>query len=144
MTYELFPLRAESRWAQEKVGLTPTKLRRRWSLKHFIPCVLVPFLCSASPQLLWTLSSLCTYPPSCHIPISKVKAGLKTSFVDSWSSQWCFYHITVTKVICTLTFISDYEWKVLYPMKEISVTSDWLYEVYFGWSGPSCPWNSTL
>ena len=52
-------------------------------------------------------------------------------------------HTTEAKGVCTLTFISDYEWKVLHPMKEISVTSDWLYEVYFGWSGPSCPWSIT-
>ena len=52
-------------------------------------------------------------------------------------------HTTEAKGVCTLIFISDYEWKVLHPMKEISVTSDWLYEVYFGWSGPSCPWSIT-
>ena len=119
MTYWLFTLRAESRRAQEEVGLMLAKVWR-WGFKHLTPYALVP----ACAQLFhaffqhWAVCVLMTSFPYCHMPISRVKV----SFVDSWSSQWCFHLITLTESICTLTFISDYVWKVLGPIKETSIT----------------------
>lgn len=124
MIYWLFTLSAEGRWAQEKVGSMLAKLQRRWSLKHLIPFVFVP-TCAPLLYTFFGHSAACvliTRFPSCHIPISKVKASLKASFADSWSSHWLFLSYHTDWGICSLTFISACVWKILCPSKEISIT----------------------
>lgn len=51
VTHELFPLRAESRWAPQKVGLMPANVKKMRP-PHRIPVMLALCSCPTSPHLL--------------------------------------------------------------------------------------------
>lgn len=69
--------------------------------------------------------------------------SLKFIFGDSWSTWWCFCTITLSRGICTLTLVCDYEWKILCSTAELVSPEAFVWGVLWPrWI--SLPWSSTL